>query len=527
MSDSPSEPEAERASSDVYGADWDGLSRSAMAARQAEILRRMQDFHDAEEERRRRELEEFRTSALGKKYFDELEAEPAEPAEPAATAPSDSTPPDENRERSRPAPLISRLHIENLKSLSGRHDIPLAPLTLVYGQNSAGKSAVLRGLQLFMHAVKTGQHDALDLWRRAFPDIRPESVITWDPDTHNEFESWTRELALGVEYPTSKNGDTASAELRFSRSDHGPWHASAMSVGAADDPAHKEFHFNLDDVDPVLREDFGDVFPKWRAREWSGAARPEGWEGWADREVDYELFGHPNHQVQRALFRLAGQLTYFGPHRGAPDRAYTPVADEAIVGPDSWGDWATPQRSFAGFMEFELLNQMLDQLDIPHQFEPSFKAKGGEVGVSGWHLTDRRSKAPVTPDQVGYGVSQLLPIVHACILATQRVIAIEEPELHLHPRLQAKLGNLFTFSLKRGNQIIVETHSESILLRVRRLVRAGKLRPNEVAVLYVDNPDDGDVFVRRMRLGAQGELLDPWPTGFFDDSLADVLGIAE
>lgn len=110
--------------------------------------------------------------------------------------------------------------------------------------------------------------------------------------------------------------------------------------------------------------------------------------------------------------------------------------------------------------------------------------------------------------------------------AHAQVICVEEPELHLHPRLQAKLGNLFATSvLRRSNQVILETHSESILLRVRRLVRSGKLRPDEVAVLYVDNTSEAGASVRRLRLGEQGELLDPWPTGFFDDSLADILGV--
>lgn len=87
---------------------------------------------------------------------------------------------------------------------------------------------------------------------------------------------------------------------------------------------------------------------------------------------------------------------------------------------------------------------------------------------------------------------------------------------------------MFATAVIRGrNQVIVETHSENILLRIRRLIRNGKLRPDEVAVLYVDNVDEAGATVRRLRLGDRGELLDPWPTGFFDDGLADILGITK
>jgi len=123
-------------------------------------------------------------------------------------------------------------------------------------------------------------------------------------------------------------------------------------------------------------------------------------------------------------------------------------------------------------------------------------------------------------------VSQLLPVVDVSVHAERQIICVEEPELHLHPRLQARLGNLFATAVIRGrNQVIIETHSESILLRLRRLIRNGKLRADDVAVLYVDNVDEAGATARRLRIGERGELLDPWPTGFFDDGLADILGI--
>ena len=240
------------------------------------------------------------------------------------------------------------------------------------------------------------------------------------------------------------------------------------------------------------------------------------------RLIDAELFAHEDRRLQADLFEMAFLLKYLGPHRGNPGKAYDPASG---VFNSSWFDmYRKPQQS--GFSEFDLLNQMLDQLEIPYEFEQNPLSKLRNPLEQKWTLKDVRSGAPVALDQVGYGVSQLLPVIDVCVHARKQIICVEEPELHLHPRLQARLGNLFATAVVRGgNQLIVETHSESILLRIRRLIRGGQLHPEDVAVIYVDNTDEDGASIRRLRLGAQGELLDPWPTGFFDDGLADILGI--
>ncbi|MFD1506073.1 hypothetical protein FE374_18280 [Georgenia yuyongxinii] len=514
--DPEQEQEQEQAVGSRLGPDWVGLDRRRMTIRQDDYVRRMRDAAMREAEELKRAEEAFR------RFDADLSDEESSAHRGVAkdARPDDSDDPATPQKRRRPKLLVTRFHAENLKSLAGRHEVPLAPLTLVYGPNSAGKSTVLNGLRLFMHAVDAGRFDALGLWRRAFPDVRPESVITWERQGEDVPFSQTRTLKLGVDYRISGSDSVATAELGFQSSDVGPWQSSAMGANLQE-LTHKEFFLNYEAADRVDSSSYGNVEPKWEVREWTGAEAA----GADPRDVDHDLFGHANAELKRALFRLAGQLTHFGPHRGAPEGKYTPVGLDDIAGPDTWGVAGAPSRRIAGFEVQELLNQALEQLEIDHRFEPVFRAEGGTVSISDWQLVDSRSGAPVSLAEVGYGVSQLLPIIDVCLRATQRIICIEEPELHLHPRLQAKLGNLLALSvLRRGNQLIVETHSESLLLRVRRLVRQGKLHHDDVAVLYVDNIDGEGAHVRRLRLGEQGELLDPWPTGFFDDTLEDVLG---
>jgi len=121
-------------------------------------------------------------------------------------------------------------------------------------------------------------------------------------------------------------------------------------------------------------------------------------------------------------------------------------------------------------------------------------------------------------------VSQVLPIITECVGSTRDVICIEQPELHLHPRLAGNLAELLVETVAGGSQVIAETHSENILLRVQRLVRQGAIQPDDVAIIYVDNGPSG-ASARRLRLDSRGGLLDPWPTGFFDNRLRDVLGL--
>ena len=135
---------------------------------------------------------------------------------------------------------------------------------------------------------------------------------------------------------------------------------------------------------------------------------------------------------------------------------------------------------------------------------------------------------------VGFGVSQVLPIIVQSLLSRNKTLLIEQPEIHLHPALQAELGDLFIQSAlgEQKNTFILETHSEHLLLRIMRRIREtfqGNLpeglppvRPEDVTVLYVER-DGQQSIVREMPLNERGELVKAWPGGFFEEGLREVL----
>jgi len=153
-------------------------------------------------------------------------------------------------------------------------------------------------------------------------------------------------------------------------------------------------------------------------------------------------------------------------------------------------------------------------------------------------LIDRRSNTAVSHRDVGIGISQVLPVLVGAYASKNQIIAIEQPEIHLHPALQADLGDVFIQSAfgENKNRFLIETHSEHLLLRIMRRIREtnnGELpkdippiRPEDVSILFVQPKDSASV-VFELRLDNEGFLLDPWPGGFFEEGFRERFGKIE
>ena len=147
-------------------------------------------------------------------------------------------------------------------------------------------------------------------------------------------------------------------------------------------------------------------------------------------------------------------------------------------------------------------------------------------------LVATRANLPVRTSDIGVGVSQLLPVVVAALdPGRPEITAIEQPELHVHPRLQVELGDLFAEQAAGGRVFLIETHSEHLLLRIMRRMRetsagvlpegAPAVRPEDVSVLFVE-PDGPQTLIREMPLNERGELVKAWPGGFFEEDLKEI-----
>ena len=129
---------------------------------------------------------------------------------------------------------------------------------------------------------------------------------------------------------------------------------------------------------------------------------------------------------------------------------------------------------------------------------------------------------------VGYGVSQILPLLVELLSDDESLFLLQQPEVHLHPSAQAALGSLFCTMAASGRQLIVETHSEYIVDRVRMDIRdqTTDLKPEDVSLLFFDRTDL-DVRIHSLRFDEQGNVLDA-PDGygqFFMDETRRSIGL--
>jgi predicted ATPase len=139
--------------------------------------------------------------------------------------------------------------------------------------------------------------------------------------------------------------------------------------------------------------------------------------------------------------------------------------------------------------------------------------------------------SPAAPEvlltDVGFGVSQILPVLVLCYYAPpQSIIILEQPDIHLHPSVQGHLADVLIDVVKnRYVQVILESHSEHLLRRLQRRIAEETLHPQDAA-LYFCEMKDGESAARKLEIGDDG-LITNWPKDFFGDEMGELAAITE
>ena len=256
-----------------------------------------------------------------------------------------------------------------------------------------------------------------------------------------------------------------------------------------------------------------------------------GRDGGAGSRTFTSIDGSPdyNQEDQELLYRLISfgrmsnqQIFASTPVRSKPRRTYDPA--HPTRDPD--GDYVPMYLADMYFQDKERWEHLKERLEEFGRSAGLFDEiairplgkRGSEPFQVQVRKEGRRLKGPMRNlIDMGYGVSQVLPVITELLRENApNLFLLQQPEVHLHPSAQAALGSLFCKEAGPNCQLVVETHSDYLLDRVRMDVRDGKtnLKPNDISILFFER-DNLDVRIHSLRLDEEGNIIGA-PDGYRD-----------
>ena len=219
---------------------------------------------------------------------------------------------------------------------------------------------------------------------------------------------------------------------------------------------------------------------------------------------------------------IIGSISYLGPIREKPHRYYE-VGNEnhATVGNKGENTPDLLKRNI-GKIQSEL-NTWVEKFG----FGDSVELKELSSTLLSIIFNDSSSGKYTNIANAGFGASQILPLIIQALLSPKESLTIaEQPEIHLNPKLQCVLADLFAFMAKKDQRVIVESHSEHLLLRLRYLVANKSLSSDDIAIYFVEK-EKGVSSIKEIKIETDGHINPvEWPKGFFEDTLRESLALA-
>ena len=169
--------------------------------------------------------------------------------------------------------------------------------------------------------------------------------------------------------------------------------------------------------------------------------------------------------------------------------------------------------------------KLLKKIGLPFDINTQEDEKGNTImGFANKNIYGTQKNIPLT--QSGNAIQSIIDIFVDLIRSENRTIIIEEPENKIHPNIQGNLIEIISERVDFGdvnNKVIIETHSEHFILRIQKLIREGKLTPEEVAINYVYLDENGEGSkIDYMKLDNEGKFVTRWRHGFFSERLKEI-----
>jgi predicted ATP-dependent endonuclease of OLD family len=401
---------------------------------------------------------------------------------------------------------IHRLALKNFKCFK-EVDVSFSKITLLTGENSSGKSSLIYGIlapiqSVNFHIVSFPLYLSFN---GNYVNMGGFSDVSFNHDLKKQ---------IGIDMTLSANyfsPEVVKTRWFFDHNSKSP-KLSSLNISKITTPfqaieikqredlsyiANFSDHNNEKDIKDLIIKNFEDDIGSWISHISQGLY--DSWIVNADFNFISSFRSHPDRTYYQSL--TTNKVDKFG---GG-------YIDQIL----EWNDNMTDKlyKLVSILRDFKILHDIRLQRLSGGRFELKVKVKGKSKWVS---LTD-----------AGFGISQFLPIIVADLqLRDSSTLIMSQPEIHLHPSVQANLSDYLVKQVKERNKnYIVETHSEYLLNRMRLLIVKGKIQPEDVAIYYFENSiKDGSV-AHRIEFTKDGQILNA-PKGFFETYMIDTMDIA-
>lgn len=424
--------------------------------------------------------------------------------------------------------MLIHLKLDNFKIWRSTGAMHLAPLTLLLGTNSSGKSSLIQSLLLIRQTVK-GDDPNLDL-NLGNPDAGDSVTLGQFKDLlcrHGAASPSNPANQVGIEFRWSETGENADSTLfsaRYRNGSAGSAELDYLRLGKDGEG------FTVQRRKPGIYS--LQIADQRRPNGQSAAYRPQRSFAFSPAAIaDLGERGAAIKKIGPALLSELSKIIYLGPVRRLAQRDYVwtgrmpaHIGDDGAKAVDALiASGVAIQHARKGKLpkplETALFNQTIHWLTVMNL------ADGLEVRALGnsarYELLISNNGEKSNLKDVGVGVSQVLPVIVAALFAEPgHIVIVEEPESHLHPLAQSELANLFAeVSKQRGVQFIIETHSEHLFRRMQTLMARKEIGPTDATMYFVER-DGKAANLRLLELDELGRIHN-WPDKFFGDAMGE------
>ncbi len=444
--------------------------------------------------------------------------------------------------------MLKQFGLKNFKSWESLDNLQLAPVTGIFGANSSGKSSILQALLLLKQTLESPDRTLpLNLGgERDYVELGMFREVVWSHKLENTIEfsiAFDLNDTLKIKNPFNPNeilfeGEELSFISQIDSADGEKMRIKKLCYGFSDNAfclTRKEKGNKYQLTPTKQNSDFR--FLRTQGRSWD-LPQPVKFHGFPDQTLTYYQNTGFLLDLQREFEDVFSKIFYLGPLRDFPKRRYTWSGSEpedvgrrgeravdAILAARDRGSYISRGYRRRRWSLDRMLAFRLKEMGLINSFSVRRIAEGSNLYQV--FVKKDPTSAEVMVTDVGFGVSQVLPVIVLCYYVPEgSTIIFELPEIHLHPSVQSNLADVFLDVAKnRKVQIIVESHSENLLLRLQRRIAESKASNDDVALYFCETRTNTGK-LERLNTDTFGNIQN-WPKDFFGDRFGETIAKQE